>query len=569
NPFTDGGRHSYLIRLVSALNSAGFSESEVTAECLYRYTVPGFGEKEILGTVADIYRRYRSAFGTSKRVLPDGMKSKLVYESLQSLSGIPENAGEGERSPLGFDIEPEDADLPTFSDELLGTLPGLLRDILRTATGKRERDLKLLASLTALSTVMPGVDGMFRRNIFEPSFYTLVIGPSGSGKGCIDMVRYLVDPWQLYVKDNSKAKNKEYKAKQEAYDLYKARQKASGGKAPQAGPTPEEPEPVPIQQLHVSGYTSTARMIEQLEENKPYASFFYETELESASTTLAQDFGNYSYVLNQAFQHERISCSSKMNGSAFVDHPVLGFLASGTPGMLQRFIPSTESGLFSRMMIYRLTGCADYQPLTSADDTDCILKYYRSLGQRVLNMAIHLEKHPTFVRFTDAQRKRLNRYFEKEYNNVRAFGNEDVASVVLRDPLIVFRLCMVLTGIRKGESRSQEREMVVSDDDFNLVFDICRVCLKHSLFVATSLKPAAKVHPHKLPTAQLDLFAAMPDEFSTESVLSEGSVRGICRAAVFAMLKKTKEFGLLDSVSRGKYKKTDKGRDVLDFEIPR
>ncbi|WP_455641222.1 BT4734/BF3469 family protein, partial [Parabacteroides sp.] len=46
NPFTDGGRHSYLIRLVSALNSAGFSESEVTAECLYRYTVPGFGEKE-------------------------------------------------------------------------------------------------------------------------------------------------------------------------------------------------------------------------------------------------------------------------------------------------------------------------------------------------------------------------------------------------------------------------------------------------------------------------------------------------------------------------------------------
>ena len=33
NPFADGGRHSYLVRLTSALNSAGFAEYEVETEC--------------------------------------------------------------------------------------------------------------------------------------------------------------------------------------------------------------------------------------------------------------------------------------------------------------------------------------------------------------------------------------------------------------------------------------------------------------------------------------------------------------------------------------------------------
>ena len=42
NPFSDGGRHSYVVKPASALNSAGFGGSEVPAECLYRYSVPGF-----------------------------------------------------------------------------------------------------------------------------------------------------------------------------------------------------------------------------------------------------------------------------------------------------------------------------------------------------------------------------------------------------------------------------------------------------------------------------------------------------------------------------------------------
>ena len=74
--------------------------------------------------------------------------------------------------------------------------------------------------------------------------------------------------------------------------------------------SPEEPEPVYEKRLHMSGYTSTARMIEQLEINKPYASLLFETELESVNNTMMQDFGGYGYVLNRLSSLTIFSISS-------------------------------------------------------------------------------------------------------------------------------------------------------------------------------------------------------------------------------------------------------------------
>ena len=469
NPFAGGGRHSFVLKLASALNSAGFDENEVMAECLRRYVEPGFAEKEIRGIVSDVYRRYRSSHGSNPWCPPTASTGQKSLTSVTSLTPISENPTTEGESPLGFDIDPDEVGLPHFDRAVIDRFPGLLSDVLKVAADDREYDLMLLSSLTVLSTIMPGVRGMLKKQLYKPPFYTLIIGPSGSGKGCINVVRKLADPWQDYIFDISKAKVKEYEEQKELSDNYKAQVRAAKGKKP-VGLPPEEPVPVCQKRLHMSGYTTTARMIEQLDVNSPYASFLYETELESVNNTIMQDFGGYSYVLNQAFQHERIGCSSKTNGTSFIEFPELGFLATGTPGMLLKLIPSTESGLYSRLLIYRITGRADYQPLTSVDDTMCSVRYFERLGQRVLDMAVHLEKSPTFVVFSDKQRKRLDRYFEREYNNVRVFGNDDVASVVLRHRLIIFRIAMTLTGIRKGETKGTAEEIEILDDDFDIAF---------------------------------------------------------------------------------------------------
>ena len=561
NPFAGGGRHSFVLKLASALNSAGFAENEVMAECLRRYVEPGFAEKEIRGIVADVYRRYRSSHGSNPWCPPTASTGQKSLTSVTSLTPISENPPIEGESPLGFDIDPDEVGLPHFDRVVIDRFPGLLSDVLKVAADDREYDLMLLSSLTVLSTVMPGVSGMLKKQLYKPPFYTLIIGPSGSGKGCINVVRKLADPWQDYIFDISKAMVKEYEEQKELSDNYKAQVRAAKGKKP-VGLPPEEPVPVCQKRLHMSGYTTTARMIEQLDVNSPYASFLYETELESVNNTIMQDFGGYSYVLNQAFQHERIGCSSKTNGTSFIEFPELGFLATGTPGMLLKLIPSTESGLYSRLLIYRITGRADYQPLTSVDDTMCSLRYFERLGQRVLDMAVHLEKSPTFVVFSDKQRKRLDRYFEREYNNVRVFGNDDVASVVLRHRLIIFRIAMTLTGIRKGETKSTAEEIEILDDDFDIAFHIGTRCLSHSLLVSTSLKHSDTDQRHKLPDAQVDLFDVMPDEFKTSDIIDEAGVRGISRSSVFRMLKKAQEYSLVVLVSTGYYRKTEKGKNV-------
>ncbi|KKB55258.1 DUF3987 domain-containing protein [Parabacteroides gordonii] len=561
NPFTDGYRHSYVVRLASALNSAGFSQAEVTAECLYRYTAPGFGEKEILTTVGDIYRRYRTAHGSKNWCPPAAAATAGSLKSIKSITGTSENADLSDGSPLGPDIDDEDAGLPHFEKALLAALPTVLADALKGAVDDTEFDVLLLSSLTVLSTALPGVRGMNADDICYPPFYTLVIGPSGSGKGCISRAHKLVVPWQRAVYDNSFRKVAEYKKEKEAYELDKMKQR-QGKSKPAPGTPLEEPQPVIQQQLHISGYTSTARMNEQLEANDPYASLLFENELESINNTLAQDFGGYGSVLNEAFHHEIVANSSKHNGSSFILHPKLGVLASGTPGMLLQLIPSTEKGLYSRFLIYRITGMSSYHPLTSSDDKLENAFYFDELGTRVLKIAQFLEKSSTFISFTDRQRKKLDRYFEREYYNVRVFGNEDIASVVLRHRMIIFRICMVLTALRKGEAELDVPKMKVGDDDFEMAFHIGTCCLRHSQLVSTTMKHSNSELHFKMPTAQLDLFAAMPDKFSTAEILEESVVRGISRASVFRMLKNAKNHKLLISYASGYYQKTDLGKSI-------
>lgn len=76
----------------------------------------------------------------------------------------------------------------------------------------------------------------------------------------------VVEPWQRYVADMSRYEVEQYKKEKEAYDTYKFQQRY-GKKKTTAGPVPTEPKLVFLKQLHMSGYTTTARMIEQLHYN--------------------------------------------------------------------------------------------------------------------------------------------------------------------------------------------------------------------------------------------------------------------------------------------------------------
>lgn len=563
NPFVAGSRHSYLVKLASSLNNAGFSPYDAVSECIRRYSSADFPAAEVETTVTDIFRRYSASHGSCAYRAGEGDPQRKTVKTVKTsaviLSGM-QFSSEIDETP---DIEPDNTLLPCFDEAVYDNLPPILTDILKRAGSRVERDVMLISSLTLLSSVMPGVEGSLGERNYAPAFYTVVTGNSGSGKGCMAELQKLLDPWQQYVYDNSRHAVEEYEAANEEYESYKARQRQTRSRREPLGPAPSKPKVVKQKNLHLTGHVTQARLVELLDVNSPYTSCMMDTEMETVATMMSQDFGNFSDILNKAAHHETVGSTSKNNGTYLARRPKLALLWSGTPAILPRLIQSTENGLFSRMLMYKIAGGGEYRPLTSADDTPAASQYMDLFGQRVLDIGVFLDGSPTWVRFSDAQRKRLDRFFRKEYYNVRFFGNEDLESTVLRYRLAIFRIAMTLTGLRKGESGSTERTWTIRDDDFNTAFHLGKICLQHAYVVATSLKRASSEVHFKFPHHMQNLFASLVDTFKRADILAAATVRGVSESSVDRFLRKAEKFKLIVSEGAGYYSKTEAGKKIV------
>lgn len=565
NTFVAGNRHSYLVKLSSVLNNAGFSLYDAVSECVRRYGSADFPAAEVETTVNDIYRRYSASHG-SCAFRPDGTSSvPKSAKSAKSATPFPKMAQKDAEYGEYDDIELDNTLLPCFDENIYDHLPPLLTDILKCAYSRTDRDILLISSLTLLSSVSPGVKGSLGEHDYTPAFYSIITGGSGSGKGRIAALQRMLEPWQQYIYDNSRHQVEEYEELQEAYDNYKMHKRQKQTSKQPLGPAPSKPKVVKQRNLALTGNVTQARLVELLEANYPYTSCMVDTEMETVLSMFSQDFGKYNDVLNKSYHHEPVGSSTKSSGSFMVKRPNLALLLSGTPAMLPRLIPSTENGLFSRILMYRIPGSGTYRPLTSADDSPAASEYFESWGQRVLDIGVFLDNSPTWVKFSDAQRKRLDRFFEREYYNVRSFGNEDMESTVLRYRLAIFRIGMELTALRKGESGCSERVWTISDDDFATAFHLGKVCLQHAYVVATSLQSASSEVHFRFPHHLRNLFVSLLDSFKRIDVVKEANVREISESTVDKFLRKLQKNDLIISEGNGYYRKTERGKQVVEI----
>lgn len=223
-----------------------------------RYAGGDFGEKEIREIASDVYRRYGTSHGSNPWCPPVATMPGVSLNSLKSINPIPGDTTLDADNTLGPDIEPDEHHFTHFDKARFKHLPTLLADVLKMAGSDTEYDLMLLAAITQLATVTPGVKGTLMGNPYYAPFYTILVGPSGSGKGCINILRKLTEKWQNWVADNSRSHVNEYQEKKEAYELFKLQQRQ--GRNKQVGQAPENPTPVRQIQLDISGYTTTARL---------------------------------------------------------------------------------------------------------------------------------------------------------------------------------------------------------------------------------------------------------------------------------------------------------------------
>jgi hypothetical protein len=442
-------RQTWIQRLASRCNTFGMGERVCLAYMIkhisnhpesLRKDKPMNEKDYVYKTVKDVYSRYSKDFGTW--TMDKGQKDK--------------------NSPLIPDVI-YDYLIPFFKSAL-------------SPFTDRDRDMVLLSTLGLLSGIMPTVRGRYGGTNVYPNLYIFIIASAASGKGCLKFVKMLGEQIHFYLIESFLEDLKKFELQMEKY---------KDPKNKGAIAKPEEPKK---KRFFIPGNTSSSAIIKAMSDNNCQGVIF-ETEADSLSESLKQDWGNFSDLLRNAFHHESVNQLRRTNDEDLeLQEPKLSVVLSGTPNQLPKLIPDVENGLMSRFCFYTFKRESSWknQFIKSEESYDTIFK---RMGKQVKVMYDCFKRFKAInIRLTEDQEETCNMGFEmwhKEFYDI--VGEESTASVK-RLGLINFRICMILSAIRwYHEDDSKPSEIICNNDDFYVAMELTEVLKDHTKMILGGL----------------------------------------------------------------------------------
>jgi len=413
-------------------------------------------------------------------------------------------------------------------NEVYINLPEPLNQIANQFEG-REKDIILLSSLGVLSACMPNVTGLYDEREFNPNLYLFIIAPPASGKGVMDWSKHLILPIH-------RAKYLEYKRRLQEYQRNENQNEII-----------EKPELI---SKVIPGNVSSSKCYYHLNHSEDSVLIF-ESEADSLSNMLKQDWGDFSDLMRKSFQHE--TCSISRNDRFFeVEKPKLSLVLSGTPNQLKPLISSKENGLFSRFLFYyfdEVRGWKDVSPkrriINKTEFFERKGEQIKILYDRLLNMdKVEIVMNEVqWSRFNETMRS-INDIFLKDKN--------DFTSTTKRLGLIAFRLIMILTVLRNF-SKIQGSSIIipVSDMDLVSILSLVKYLVDHSLYVYDKYEAKSK----KMTLQDRLLYRELPNEFRRSSGVEVAKEFDIPERTFAEILNRWQELNILEKVSHGKYRK--------------
>ena len=439
----------------------------------------------------------------------------------------------------------EGADMPTFSDQLPASPTAFICDVLKGAKTPEQADSLFLGATATLSACLPNVYGIYDGLEVYSNLFLFVTANAAGGKGHMDLCKKLVDPIQKEMEAQFEDEFEDYEEQMNQYRM---------------GITDEEPdEPIPSS-LYIPANSSATAFCQALANNGG-AGLVFETEGDTLSTVLATGFGQFSDVLRKAFHHETISYKRR-KGNEFVriETPRISLLLAGTPNQLHRLLPSSENGLFSRFMLYKMNSRLIWHNVF-LDSDKVLVSGFESLGESFMKLYERLKFRHSRIQVVLApeQIDEFNAFFTTAQNDLAGRFGEAIVSSVRRMGLILFRICMVLTVLRAYEEDRLADQLVCTDDDFKIGFCIAKVLLRHTTSIYMSTKnDAIDFKCYDDPIGQRDrLYPLLPDEFNTKDAMSIANYNGIPAKSCERYLGQWVKSGQIVRTGRGQYSKLD------------
>lgn len=522
--YTNGDRNNFIYRLACNCNNNGVPINETIDYCASRYDL---SIKEIETTINSAYRKYSVDFGKFANFAKLQNENKSV---------------------------PDDSFLknsPNISEELYAQMPELLQEGVNAFTDRRERDVYFTGALAILSGCLPNVQGIYSRETVYPNLFTFIIAPPASGKRGLKFARSLGDKTQKHYLENNEEQEKIY---QRRYRAYIQRQKRDD-----ADPNEEPPEKPQFNVLFIPANSSYAKILYHLHQNEG-AGIICETEADTMGNILKQEWGSYSDMLRKAFHHEPLSSSRKASNEYIeIPEPKLSVALTGTPGQIAGLISSAEDGLFSRFFFYVFKSDQIWNDVSPNANGVNLTDHFGSLSDKVYDMINFMKETKMRFFLTTEQWAHLNNSFSYMLTDVTVFTSENAGSIVKRLGLLLYRIAMIFTALRKWENKSHEVEMYCSDADFLLSMHLSELYLKHSLIMYNNLPKEDESVIFSESHNKKAFFNALPDKFTRSEAIKIAEKYNMCDRTVDGFLKKLISIHL-SKPSTGKYEKITKNQ---------
>lgn len=501
-----GNRNNFICLLANNANRWGICEADILNFCITNFDL---GKQEIETTVRSVYRNNVADFATFAK-----------FAKLQSSESMEVN-NEFEEDII--------KSTPFIPESVYDNLPPILFECCKMFSDLRERDVFLTGALAILSGCLPNVSGVYSGSMVYPNLFSFILAPAASGKGALKFAKALADRYHSKTLDRSIQDKKDYDAK-----IAVSKKGAKKGSLPMIGGLPKEPK---FKVVYIPANTSNAKVIKHLEHNGGKG-IICETEADTLGQTFKNEWGGYSDMLRKAFHHEKISISRKAD-SEFVEvnEPQLSVALSGTPKQVFNIIQSAEDGLFSRFIFYVFKTDSVWLDPSPKGNPYNLTEFFETQSRHILKMVEFFESEEMVFHLTAQQWEELNEEFEVFLEQVNIFVSEDALSVVKRLGLILYRICMIFSAIRKFETNNNDREIFCSDIDFKTALSLIQVYLKHSMMMFNNLPKQEERGVFKSSKNKQMYYDALPDNFQRKEAVALGETFGMKARSVDAFLQ--------------------------------
>lgn len=381
-------------------------------------------------------------------------------------------------------------------------LPEPLQQMLTLAATEAERDMLLMATLTAASSCMPNL--YFRYGPTGKKYYAnlqcFILAASASGKGianqALEMARVVDDVHPLLIAGDSTLPA-----------WYKALEEQGG------------------------------------------CGYMHESEGSVITDIWRNSAANYNTALRKAAEHEPIS-RNRCKGASEIPCPKLSMLLTGTFSQYRALVPSVENGYFSRLLTMVVRGTHPFdRHYVSATMTQSAIP--TAVGNRLLRIYEQLSQaEEQEWSLTDAQKARLGEHLETEYGTLIGLLGENFHSAIIRMAIQIERLAMILSALRGNTE-------VCSDTDYETAEMIGNKLLVHMAAAYQMIEgDLQELVPEIKPLDQRKvLFEQLKPEFELKELISEAQTQGVSRATAIRWNDVWQTQGVVRKIEYGHYQK--------------